>query len=148
FYVQEMTRSAVAVRVPYGALEAIPKQRGDTETVSPSQPTTGVAGVHETSGSIPQSAENATKPELSDIDLVITTARRLETLLETHFAAKGRGLHEKITSVKEKIAPHIVRPAYYVAITRNRVLHQDGFVLRHREKFLRCAEIVDNHLRV
>jgi hypothetical protein len=35
----------------------------------------------------------------SDIELAVTTARRLESLLESRFGASGRGLHEKLASV-------------------------------------------------
>src|SRR5262249_5381145 len=72
-HVAGMTARAAKVRVPYGTLEALPKQRGGADkTAPPSQPATAVAGVHETSETIPQIPENAIKPELSDIELVIT----------------------------------------------------------------------------
>jgi hypothetical protein len=44
----------------------------------------------------------------SDIDLAIKTSRRLEGLLETHYGAEGRGLHEKLAAgpASSIVQPH------------------------------------------
>src|SRR5258708_18174708 len=76
----------------------------------------------------------------SDIELAVTTARRLESLLETRFGASGRGLHEKLASVEATLPPDALRDGRYVATIRNRVVHEDSFSLPDRDRFLRCAQ--------
>ena len=98
----------------------------------------------------PAATPQATKaeeeaPSLSDIELVITTARRLETLLETHYAASGRGLHEKITSVETQLPPHVIHAGRYVTTMRNQVVHVDAFSLPDRDWFVRCAQLFEDH---
>lgn len=43
--------------------------------------------------------------------------------------AEGRGLHEKVTSVEDKINSSLVKKIRYIASIRNKVLHEDGFEL-------------------
>jgi hypothetical protein len=124
----------------------MPKQRGDTEA-SPSQPVVATTGADQTSETIPQQAEKATKRELSDEELVIFAARPIETMLVQHLGATGRGLHEKVQSVKDKLPSYLIRPAFHVAEMRNGVLHEEGFVLRDRAKFIQCAKSVEDYLR-
>src|SRR5262249_50144622 len=59
----------------------LPKQRGDTKTVSPSQPADASAGSHKSSPTIPQ------QPEIDTYRLVATTSARIERLLVTRFHA-------------------------------------------------------------
>lgn len=82
----------------------------------------------------------------SDIELAVTTARRLETLLETRFGASGRGLHEKLTSVQTSLSPDALRNGRYVATMRNKVVHEDAFSLPDRDRFLRSAQAFENAL--
>jgi hypothetical protein len=76
----------------------------------------------------------------SDIELAVTTARRLESLLESRFGASGRGLHEKLASVEATLPPEVLRDGRYVATMRNKVVHEDSFSLPDRDRFLRCAQ--------
>lgn len=82
----------------------------------------------------------------SDVELVITAARRLETLLEKFHGAVGRGLHEKLTAVEDKVPAEVMHRARYVATMRNNVLHVDNFSLPDRDWFLQCARAVEAHL--
>ena len=75
----------------------------------------------------------------SDIDLAIKTSRRLEGLLETRYGAEGRGLHEKLASVEAMLSPEALRDGRYVATMRNKVVHEDGFSLPDRPRFMNCA---------
>jgi hypothetical protein len=68
-------------------------------------------------------------------------------MLEKHLGATGRGLHEKVQSVKDKLPSYLIRPAFHVAEMRNGVLHEEGFVLRDRAKFIHCAKSVEDYLR-
>lgn len=82
----------------------------------------------------------------SDIELAVTTARRLETLLESRFGASGRGLHEKLASVEATLPPEALRGGRYVATMRNKVVHEDAFSLPDRDRFLRCARAFETAL--
>ena len=44
----------------------------------------------------------------------------------THFEAKGRGLHDKLTSVENFIPPQLCKQIRYVASVRNAVVHEEG----------------------
>jgi hypothetical protein len=82
----------------------------------------------------------------SDIELAVTTARRLESLLETRFGASGRGLHEKLASVEATLPSEVLRDGRYVATMRNKVVHEDSFSLPDRDRFLRCAQAFEKAL--
>lgn len=82
----------------------------------------------------------------SDIELAVTTARRLESLLEAGFGASGRGLHEKLASVEASLPPEVLRDGRYVATMRNKVVHEDSFALPDRDRFLRCAQAFEKAL--
>jgi hypothetical protein len=82
----------------------------------------------------------------SDIELAVTTARRLESLLETRFGASGRGLHEKLASVEATLPHEVLRDGRYVATMRNKVVHEDSFSLPDRDRFLRCAQAFEKAL--
>jgi hypothetical protein len=82
----------------------------------------------------------------SDIELAVTTARRLESLLESRFGASGRGLHEKLASVEATLPPDVLRDGRYVATMRNKVVHEDSFSLPDRDRFLRCAQAFEKAL--
>lgn len=55
---------------------------------------------------------------MSDIELVIKRCKRLESLLGKHFAADGRGLHEKVTSVEHALPNPLVKRLRFIATVR------------------------------
>ena len=62
-----------------------------------------------------------------DTELVIHSAKELEFLLEEHFRATGKGLHEKISSVENRLPPALVRKMRWLATIRNKLVHERGF---------------------
>jgi hypothetical protein len=60
------------------------------------------------------------------IEIAVQGAKRLETLLQARFGAEGRGLHEKLTSVENKIPSDLRKSIRWVATIRNKVVHEDG----------------------
>ena len=64
---------------------------------------------------------------MSDIELVITNSKKLEALLEKHFGAIGRGLHEKVGSVEAKLPSSVVKRLRFIATIRNKIVHDDGY---------------------
>jgi len=66
---------------------------------------------------------------MSQIETAVNLSRKLETLLEERHHATGKGLHEKLSSVEEKLPSQLVKTIRYIATMRNSVVHQDGFVI-------------------
>ncbi len=64
---------------------------------------------------------------MSDIELVIKNSKKLEGLLEKHFAATGRGLHEKVGSVERKLPDGVVRRLRFIATIRNKIVHEESY---------------------
>ena len=62
---------------------------------------------------------------MSDIDIVIKSSRRLESMLSDGLGAEGRGLHQKISSVEDQLPESLVRRLRFVATMRNKVVHED-----------------------
>jgi hypothetical protein len=60
------------------------------------------------------------------IEIAVQGAKRLESLLQARFGAEGRGLHEKLTSVENKIPSDVRKSIRWVATIRNNVVHEDG----------------------
>jgi hypothetical protein len=72
------------------------------------------------------------KSSESSIELAIRYCKQIESLLEQQFAAEGRGLHEKVSSVEDVISR---RPRAsklrWIATLRNKVVHEDGFEIEN-----------------
>lgn len=64
---------------------------------------------------------------MSDIELVISNSKKLEALLEKHFGANGRGLHEKVGSVEGKLPGSVVKRLRFIATIRNKIVHDEGY---------------------
>lgn len=63
----------------------------------------------------------------SDLDLAVNRAKEFEGRLERRFNARGRGLHEKIDSVREDLPPAVVRDLRLVATVRNKIVHESSY---------------------
>lgn len=62
---------------------------------------------------------------MSQIETVIRTSKQLEQLLEQHYGATGRGLHEKTSSVATQFNNDTIRGLRKIATLRNKVVHED-----------------------
>lgn len=75
----------------------------------------------------------------SDRDLAIDAAKELEGILERRYNATGRGLHEKLNSVRDMLPPRVIRQARYIATMRNKLLHEEDYThLDDRARFDRA----------
>ena len=83
---------------------------------------------------------------MSDIDLAVTKSRRLEQMLERGFGASGRGLHEKTSSVEDRLPDQLVRKLRLVATVRNKVVHEEG-PIDDRKRFLAAAKEAERELK-
>ena len=85
---------------------------------------------------------------MTDVELAITRTKALEALLEAGLGAAGRGLHEKVTSVQEKLPPPLVRKLRFVATVRNKIVHEaDYTALDDRDGFVRACDEAEAELR-
>ena len=63
----------------------------------------------------------------SDLELAVKTSKRLERLLTERHGAEGRGLHEKVDSVRGALDDKLVRNLRLIATVRNKLVHEDGY---------------------
>lgn len=85
---------------------------------------------------------------MSDIDLAVSRSKRLESLLEQSLGATGRGLHEKVSSVENRLPPDLVRKLRLVATVRNKVVHEADYKnIDDRKKFLQTCKEAERQLR-
>lgn len=79
----------------------------------------------------------------SDVELAIQWSKRFEKLLSTKFNAIGKGLHERIDSVKAHLPDDIQSKLRFVATIRNKLVHDDKYTaIEDRAGFERvCADV-------
>ena len=74
---------------------------------------------------------------MSDIELVIKKSRKLETLLKDHYYAQGKGLHQLTDNVQDRLPHDLLAQLHYIATIRNKMVHEDGFVLENKAQFIK-----------
>lgn len=85
---------------------------------------------------------------MSDIDLAVTRAKRLERLLEQKLGATGKGLHQKANSVEARLPAELVRKLRLVATVRNKLVHEDDYKrIEDRRGFLRACDEAERGLK-
>jgi hypothetical protein len=92
-------------------------------------------------------AEHLIAP-MSDIELAVTRAKGLEALLEQALGATGKGLHEKISSVQDRLPPPLVKQLRFIATIRNKIVHEVSYQqVDDRAGFLRACDEAEATLR-
>eukprot|EP00242_Pyramimonas_sp_CCMP2087_P011256 CAMPEP_0198212474 /NCGR_PEP_ID=MMETSP1445-20131203/26220_1 /TAXON_ID=36898 /ORGANISM="Pyramimonas sp., Strain CCMP2087" /LENGTH=116 /DNA_ID=CAMNT_0043886927 /DNA_START=255 /DNA_END=606 /DNA_ORIENTATION=+ len=90
----------------------------------------------------------ASKYSKNDFELVIRAAKELEWILDTHFHAQGRGLHEKVSSVPD-LPPSLVKEMRYLATIRNKLIHEKEFnAIPDRAQYIKTFEASAEELHV
>jgi len=85
---------------------------------------------------------------MSDIELVISNSKKLESFLEKHLKATGRGLHEKVGSVERQLPDTLVRRLRYIATIRNKIVHDESYDrIDDRKGFIEACTIANKELR-
>ena len=69
------------------------------------------------------------KSKHEDIGRIVEFSKRLETFLQENYKAEGKGLHEKISSIEDKLLADFieVRILRKIATIRNKIVHDDNF---------------------
>ncbi len=76
---------------------------------------------------------------MSALDELFDITTNLEQLLEEKYNATGRGLHEKATSVSNKISSQCLKKIRYIATIRNKAAHEDRKIANQEIKKIRAA---------
>ena len=85
---------------------------------------------------------------MSDIELAITRVKVLESLLEQALGATGKGLHEKVTSVQDRLSQPLVRKLRFAATVRNKIVHEADYQqIDDRAGFIRACDEAETELR-
>ena len=85
---------------------------------------------------------------MSDIELAVKRCKRLETLLEHDFAAAGRGLHEKISSIEGELPEPLVKRLRFIATVRNQLVHEaDQNNFENRADYVRACDLAEKELQ-
>ena len=85
---------------------------------------------------------------MSDIELAIHRCKRLETLLEEELGASGRGLHEKVSSVQDKLPEPLVKRLRFIATVRNKLVHEpDSNRLDNRRDYEQACDLAEKELK-
>jgi hypothetical protein len=85
---------------------------------------------------------------MSDVELAITRVKALESLLEQTLSAAGKGLHEKVSNVQDRLAPGLVKKLRFVATVRNKIVHEADYrQIDDRDGFVRACDEAEAELR-
>lgn len=85
---------------------------------------------------------------MSDIELAVTRTKALESLLEQAFGATGKGLHEKVSSVQDRLTPVQVKRLRFIATVRNKIVHESAYQqIDDRTGFIRACDEIEGELR-
>ena len=69
------------------------------------------------------------KSKHEDIGRIVEFSKRLESFLQENYKAEGKGLHEKISGIEDKLLADFieVRILRKIATIRNKIVHDDNF---------------------
>jgi len=85
---------------------------------------------------------------MSDIELAITRTKSLESFLEQALGATGKGLHEKVSSVQDRLQPALVKKLRFIATVRNKIVHEADYQqIDNRAAFVKACDDADAELK-
>ncbi|MBA4188962.1 MAG: DUF4145 domain-containing protein [Planctomycetaceae bacterium] len=85
---------------------------------------------------------------MSDIELAITRTKSLESFLEQALGATGKGLHEKVSSVQDRLQPALVKKLRFIATVRNKIVHEANYEkIDDRARFIKACDEADADLQ-
>ncbi|MEA1990472.1 MAG: hypothetical protein U9N57_14870 [Pseudomonadota bacterium] len=81
------------------------------------------------------------------IEIVVGRTKKIESLLVS-VGAEGRGLHEKLTSVEDKLEAQKIKRIRFIASIRNKSVHDYDFSLTENDyrNFIEACDDVDLYL--
>lgn len=82
----------------------------------------------------------------TDLKMLVDAVKRAETLLESKFGASGRGLYEKLDSVRANVPAKLHGTIRYMATVRNKAMHEDGYEIDDFGAYMEKANWVNVEL--
>ena len=79
---------------------------------------------------------------MGSIETAVRYSRKFEAILENRYGASGKGLHEKISSIEERLPKDTTRLLRKIATIRNRAVHEDGYEINNLEDFIQTCDYV------
>ncbi|MCL9783561.1 DUF4145 domain-containing protein [Vibrio sp. S4M6] len=83
---------------------------------------------------------------MTDIEKVILQTRKIESLLRLQYHAEGKSLDELITSCEERLPHDVIDKLRYVAMTYDKVVHEDEFQPELGRQFLSVCHDCEKEL--
>lgn len=77
---------------------------------------------------------------MGEIESTLRFTKEIEALLENRYGATGRGLHEKLSSVENKIPKSSFQSMRRIATIRNKVAHEHGYSIDDPRGFAKACE--------
>lgn len=80
---------------------------------------------------------------MGEIEIAVGYCKEIESLLERRYGATGRGLHEKLSSVENRLPSAVAKHIRQIATVRNKVVHESGFKIDNLTNFESiCNEMI------
>lgn len=83
---------------------------------------------------------------MDHISIVIKKSKRLEMLLKQHYHAKGKGLHQLVSSVEERLPHDVINKLRFIATIRNKTVHEDNFKIDNIQRFITVSKECEKEL--
>ena len=81
---------------------------------------------------------------MTSIEIAVRFSKQIESLLVDKFGARGKGLHEKLTSVEKHIPAQLQKKIRKIATVRNKAVHENNFDIPDIDKFsMICEQVID-----
>ena len=79
---------------------------------------------------------------------VIKKAKKIESIL-SDMGAEGKGLNEKLDSIKHRFDEKIIKAIRFIATIRNKLLHEDNFEMDYKleEGFDKTYDFIIDNIR-
>lgn len=79
---------------------------------------------------------------MGQIEDVVLLTREIESLLD-RLGATGRGLHEKLTTVENRLSAQTVKKMRWIATMRNKTMHEHNFQINDFQGFKSsCNDVI------
>lgn len=83
---------------------------------------------------------------MTSIEIAVRFSKQIESLLVDKLGARGKGLHEKLTSVEKHIPAQLQKKIRKIATVRNKAVHENNFDIPDIDQFSMICEQVIHEL--
>lgn len=83
---------------------------------------------------------------MDHIAIVINQSKRLEMLLKVHYHAQGKGLHQLVSSIEERLPHDVINKLRFIATIRNKTVHEDDYKIDDIQRFIKVSKECEKEL--